>query len=222
MKAAATELPLPDGPIVAVHFTAASFGQEFGGVGSGRMGVGSEDRTEAFRRLYQASYGPLTAYARRRVEPNDADDAVAKVFLIAWRRLEDVPPGDEAVLWLYGVARRVIWEDRRSGRRRDRLMAKLSASHPRTELEAVDADRMDAHRAVRIALAKLRENDREVLRLAEWEDLGPTEVGRVLGCSPNAAAIRLHRAHKRFEKALREVEAGLGEARRAEARGTTR
>jgi RNA polymerase sigma-70 factor (ECF subfamily) len=33
----------------------------------------------------------------------DAADVVAETFLVAWRRLDSVPGGDEARLWLYAV-----------------------------------------------------------------------------------------------------------------------
>jgi RNA polymerase sigma-70 factor, ECF subfamily len=165
------------------------------------------DRTEAFQRLYLAYYRHIAAYARRRLEPHDADDAVAEIFMVAWRRLTDVPEGDSALPWLYGVARRVVSEDRRSRRRQERLLARLSsAAGASGELPWEAMDRVDEHLAVRSALAKLRPNDRELLRLAEWEDLTPVELARVFKCSTNAIAIRLHRAHRRFGHALRSIE----------------
>jgi RNA polymerase sigma factor (sigma-70 family) len=173
------------------------------------------DRKEAFRRLYHACYPPITAYARRRLEPHDADDAVAEIFLVAWRRLGDVPQGDRALPWLYGVARRVLSEDRRSGRRRDRLRARLSSLAPAEDPPEVD--RLDEHLAVQSALARLRPKDQELLRLAEWEELTTGELAQVFECSTNAIAIRLHRAHRRFGQALRSVEDESEGARQREA-----
>jgi DNA-directed RNA polymerase specialized sigma24 family protein len=46
---------------------------------------------------------------------------IAETFLTAWRRLDDVPAGDEARLWLYGVARRMLANQRRGARRRSSL-----------------------------------------------------------------------------------------------------
>jgi RNA polymerase sigma factor (sigma-70 family) len=167
----------------------------------------SGDRKEAFRRLYQAYYRPVAAYARRRLEPHDADDAVAEIFLVAWRRLSDVPPGDLTLPWLYGVARRVVSEDRRSGRRRDRLLARLSTVVRTEDAPNAAMERVDEHVTVQSALARLRPKDRELLRLAEWEELTPVELAHVFRCSTNAIAVRLHRAHRRFGQALRSVEA---------------
>jgi DNA-directed RNA polymerase specialized sigma24 family protein len=66
---------------------------------------------ERFEALYGAHAGAVLAYARRRTSPANADDVMADVFLIAWRRLADVPR-DERV-WLLGVARRVLANQRR-------------------------------------------------------------------------------------------------------------
>jgi RNA polymerase sigma factor (sigma-70 family) len=179
----------------------------------------SGDRKEAFRRLYHACYRPIAAYARRRLEPPDADDAVAEIFLVAWRRLGDVPQGDLALPWLYGVARRVVSQDRRSGRRRDRLMARLSSLAPAEDPPTLQMERLDEHLAIQSALARLRPKDRELLRLAEWEELTTGELAQVFDCSTNAVAIRLHRAHRRFGQALRSVE---DESERTRQRETSR
>ena len=54
-------------------------------------------RREKFRLLYQAAYPRVLGYAlRRTLTPEDAADLVAETFLTAWRRFEELPPGDEA------------------------------------------------------------------------------------------------------------------------------
>ena len=78
----------------------------------------SAARRSRFDRLYEVNSGPILAYALRRVEqPADAADVVANTFLVAWRRLDDIPDGDRARLWLYGTARRVLANHYRSDRR---------------------------------------------------------------------------------------------------------
>jgi len=105
---------------------------------------------------------------------------------------------------LYAVARRVVGQHYRSTQRRGRLVTRLAG------LAGEDHPNVGAgleHQAVHQALARLRPPDQEILRLAEWEDLPPRDIAVVLGCSANAASIRLHRAHRRFEQALRDIEA---------------
>lgn len=134
------------------------------------------------------------AFARRRVDDAAADDVVAETFLVAWRRLDDVPP--RPLPWLYGVAHRVLANHYRGVARHDRLEARVSAVAPRAALPCeVDDD-------VPAAFAGLSPRDREVLALAAWEELDAVEIAVVLGCSPNAAALRLSRARQRFRLAL--------------------
>jgi RNA polymerase sigma factor (sigma-70 family) len=165
-----------------------------------------DKRREAFRRIYEACYRAIAAYARRRLNESDADDVVAETFLVAWRRLEDVPQGDLTLPWLYGVARRVVSDRRRSGSRRDRLTVRLRGLGGQDSMATSDIDRSDDRQVVQLALSRLRPQDQELLRLAEWEELGPTELAAVFGCSANAASIRLHRAHARFRQALAAVD----------------
>ncbi len=164
------------------------------------------DRQDAFQRLYQEHYRAIAAYALRRLRSEDADDLVAETFLVAWRRLEDIPEGDLTRPWLYAVARRTLSQRTRSSRRRDRLMARLKAVRQPEDHGGIEAERIDDQDLVRTALARLRPEDQELLRLAEWEQLGRAELARAFECSPNAIAIRLHRAHRRFSRVLDALE----------------
>jgi RNA polymerase sigma-70 factor, ECF subfamily len=164
------------------------------------------DRKEVFRRVYLAYYPKIVAYARRRLAPEEADDLVADTFLVAWRRLEEIPDGDMTLPWLYGVARRTLSQSARSKRRRERLHTRISSWRSVEEEDTREIDSVEDRQLVRVALSSLRPEDQEVLRLAEWEQLRHAEIAVVLGCSSNAVAIRLHRAHRRFAQALAAVE----------------
>jgi RNA polymerase sigma factor (sigma-70 family) len=153
-----------------------------------------------FRALYADNFPLLLAYALRRVEqPDDAADVVAETFLIAWRRSHELPPDPEVRLWLYGVARRVLANFHRGGVRRERLGERL-----RQRLSAVFATdpgvEVPERLAVRSALARLSEPDREVLMLTAWEGLEPREVATVLGVSASVVRTRLSRARARLRE----------------------
>jgi RNA polymerase sigma factor (sigma-70 family) len=175
-----------------------------------------EDREVAFCSIYQAHFRAIAAYARRRLNPRDAEDAVSETFLVAWRRLEDIPTGDLTLPWLYEVARRVAAQGRRSGRRRDRLLARLSRVE-RSGLVSEPEAALAGDPAVDLALAGLRPKDRELLRLAEWDLVSHADLARIFSCSTNAISIRLHRAHRRFAEALRSAEKQAESARQREA-----
>lgn len=166
--------------------------------------VGSERAEARFEHLYAEHGRALLAYAvRRAADAEDAADVVAETFMVAWRRLEQLPPGESARLWLYGVARQVLRNQRRSERRRERLAERLRRELP----AALDGVRPHASGtgAVRSALARLGPEDQEILRLCGWEELTPSEIATVLGISHVAARSRLHRARHRLRDALQRV-----------------
>lgn len=156
---------------------------------------------DEFAAVYAKTYQSLLGYALRRCHsPDDAADVVAETFTVAWRRADDLPPGDEARLWLYGVARRVLANHLRGERRHAIKTAML-----RDELAAAPAAAAPPLEGTPVAqvFGDLPDGDRELLALVAWEGLGNAEIAKVLGCSRNAVSIRLHRARKRFARALR-------------------
>jgi RNA polymerase sigma-70 factor (ECF subfamily) len=125
----------------------------------------------------------------------DADDVVAETLTVVWRRLDEVPT-DAAVAWTFGVARRVLANQRRSTGRRLRLIERVR----RTQeiLPAHEVDDTDLTEA----LDRVSSDDREILHLWAWEQLTPREMAVVLEITANAASLRLHRAKGRLADAM--------------------
>ncbi len=160
------------------------------------------DHEERFRALYAEHFDAMLAYATRRVDqPHDAADVVADVFLVAWRRVDALPTGDDARLWLYGVARKIVFNQRRSRQRRDRLGVRLR-SQLVDRVERDPSDESLQRLTVQAALACLGELDREVLTLTIWEELEPREIAAVVGSNAQAVRTRLSRARARLRDAL--------------------
>lgn len=158
-----------------------------------------------FGQLYRDQGRAILAYALRRVEdPEDAADVVAETFLVAWRRLDEVPMDPGARLWLFAVARRVLANLHRAERRRTRLGERI-AETLRTELASGPAPRGEAAEVLR-AMGELGADDRELLLLVSWEELSPGEAAKVLGVSALAARSRLHRARRRLRALLEQRE----------------
>lgn len=148
-------------------------------------------RRSRYEALFGAVYEPLQRYVRRRCPADSADDVVAKVLLVLWQRLDDVPP-EAPVAWSYGVARRCLANERRSSRRRLALVGRLEATYAPPVPVASDDPDLD------LALGRLSPDDRELVRLWAWERLAPSEIAAVLDITANAASIRLHRAKARL------------------------
>jgi len=167
------------------------------GVGNARPPT--VDGASRIAELLAAYERRVLAYALRRAKTDaDAEDAAAETFAIAWRKIDVIPA--DALPWLLAVARRVIANQRRSGRRRAWLIERLGR-HPGSALELPAADDPEDGPAI-AALGRLRDDDQELLRLVAWEELDHQTIAATLGISPNAVAIRLHRARKRFRDEL--------------------
>jgi RNA polymerase sigma factor (sigma-70 family) len=165
---------------------------------------GDGERRRRFDALFASYSSDVVAYCSWRAgSASDAQDAVAEVFLTAWRRLDDLPEGDAARVWLYATARRVIANQRRSSRRRVALHERLAREALSVQQEpAPDREETLVHEALR----RLGPRDREVLLLAEWEGLSPAQIAAVLGCLTVTARGRLHRARGRFRNAYEELQ----------------
>ena len=167
-----------------------------------------------FQEIYREHAGRVLTYGRRRgVSASDAEDLVADVFLVAWRRREELPA--EPLGWLLGVARRVLANRQRGEGRRDALVERLkhrtiSAGEP-PEGEESDPEVLGA-------LALLDARDRELLELLAWDGLTRVQIAAVFGVSTGAVAVRIHRARRKLAKALAQAEmtAGSGAGLRPE------
>lgn len=166
-----------------------------------------------FTELFERHHGDVWRYVARRIGGSDVGDVVAEVFLVAWRRLGDVPAGS-ALPWLYGVARLVLSNEAR-GQRRWRELALRVAAEPDRSVTVDHADEVVSQRDVAVAFGRLSAADQEVLRLVAWERLSVAEAAVVLGQSRATCAMRLMRARRRLRTQLGMVGDGTQQARRA-------
>jgi RNA polymerase sigma-70 factor, ECF subfamily len=160
-------------------------------------------RANRFEVLFREHYPAVRAYASRRATEELAQDVIAETFLIAWRRFDELPA--DPLPWLYGVARRVLANQRRSAGRGEALERKLAFSAP-PDVPGDLAEQVGDAELMRLALARLSEHDREALMLVAWEGLEGARAARSAGCSRGAFAVRLHRARSRLAAELGDLE----------------
>jgi len=159
--------------------------------------VTPEEQRSRFRALFDENHLPLLAYALRRTsDATDAAEVLADTMLVAWRRIDDVPLGDESRPWLYGVARRVLGNRQRADGRLRRLAQRLALEVG--ELVVHPTEHVPDQLWVRAALRALDDVDREVLTLTAWEGLTPGELAVALGIPAATARTRLYRARARL------------------------
>lgn len=158
----------------------------------------SEPAEQRFEQLWTDHAPAVVRYARRHVLPDDVEDVVAETFVVAWRRLDEVPAF--GLPWLLGVARGVSANARRARRRRDALTERIGAQpveDPAWPVGGPDDE-------VTAALHRLSDADRELLTLLAWDGLSHEEAAEALGCSRGALKVRLHRTRRRFAALLGE------------------
>lgn len=170
-------------------------------------------RSKRFEAIFAATHRPVLAYALRRTETSsEAEEAVSETFLVAWRRLEQVP--EPSLPWLLGTTRKVLANQRRSEKRR-------TPAGPNVDIEGLQLNRHEAtlperlgeQEAFAAAFASLGDRDREVLALIAWDGLEVREAAAAMGCSAPNFSLRLHRARRRLLAALRANGHSLAESR---------
>jgi len=166
----------------------------------------SPDSEQRFSDIYRANQAHVYAYFKRRTGLESAQDGTAETFLVAWRRLDRVPDGERALPWLYSVARRVLANQYRSKRRRERLSDRVRsvAADPPPTPETIVVRRREEQK-VHDAVSRLRPDDQELLRLAVWEELPHRLIAEALNCSPHAVDQRIHRASRRLARELKDA-----------------
>ena len=163
----------------------------------------SPSEVPSLEALFKAHHRAVLAYCARRAAPADAWDAASDVFVVASRRIDDLPPVDEARPWLYGVAYRVLANQRRGTQRRQRLDRRVAGTSIAIGAPADEPIlRAERERQAIEALERLAAADREIIRLSLWEELNPAQIASVLGISRNAVDQRYSRAKKRLAKEL--------------------
>jgi RNA polymerase sigma-70 factor (ECF subfamily) len=167
--------------------------------------VPESEQVDRFTTLYRKHYRQVYAYAVTRASRQLADEVVADVFLVAWRRFAAIPRS-APLPWLLAVARNVVRERFRVEARRQAVTAEMRAWFDNTDLIVADvADGVAERAAVLTALARLSEEDRELLTLIAWHGLTPGQAARVLGCSTATYFVRLHRARRRLQAGIAAV-----------------
>ncbi len=112
-----------------------------------------DDEVAEFDALYGAHVDAVFAYVLARMSPDRAREIVEETFLVAWRRFADIP--GEPRPWLFGVARRVLANERRGDDRREALGLRIRASRASELLGEDPANEVANRDAALTALGRL-------------------------------------------------------------------
>lgn len=162
------------------------------------MPANVDHRRSQFEALFLEHATAVHRYVRRRASEADVEDVVADVFVIAWRRFEEIPDGYE-LPWLFRTAWNVLAN-------RHRKFVELPFEElPEHPEEGDIADTVLEDVTLQRAWRTLGARDREVLRLVAWEGLDGRGLADALGISVSGAGVALSRARERFANACRSL-----------------
>ncbi len=161
------------------------------------------NETDRFRAVFRQSYADVVRFAQRRTSADRAEDIAAETFLVAWRRVDDLPSTlDDARAWLFGISRNVLLNERRGQNRTASLavrLADVSAALPQqADTAEIVATRMD----IATAWSLLSDAESEVLGLSVFDQLSSEHAAQVLGISAGAFRVRLSRARATLRQHL--------------------
>jgi RNA polymerase sigma-70 factor, ECF subfamily len=167
-----------------------------------------------FDEIYARYAGFVRRSIRRLGVPETAVDDVAQdVFLVVYRRLPSFEGRSSMKTWLFAIVRRVIADYRRARVRRNAFLSiQLTSLDPRATRDAAGMGPLDAAlwaeevRVVQGALSSMSDAHREILVLADVEQMPATEIAGVLGENLNTIYSRIRAARREFE---RRVSAGM-------------
>jgi RNA polymerase sigma factor (sigma-70 family) len=153
------------------------------------------------REFLRATSPDLLRYFERRVDPrDDAADLLSETLLIAWKKVDGTTGWElnRRRTWIYTIAAHVLTNHRRTVRRRKSLADALRSTIRNTP-QAPDDSEMGA---VRDAVSRLPDSQRELVRLVHWDGLSLNEAAEVLGLNASTARSRYGVAKKSLREAL--------------------
>lgn len=166
-----------------------------------------ENCDQALARLYAAYATPVFQWVRGLGVPSEArEDAVHDVFLAVHKSWDNFEGRSHERTWIYGITINIARRHRWKFRRREEKKARFQ------ELRPSENENPDPFEVVRLqqsvellenVLNRLTAKEREVYYSVEFADVRVVEFARLKNISESAAYSRLHKARKRFEKALR-------------------
>lgn len=157
---------------------------------------------EGFGELFDAYYERIYAYAFRRVGSREtAEDIAASVFEDALKGIKRLRwQNKPLVAWLYKIAARRVADHYRQPQHAELSDAAISTG----DAPGIALEQEEEFAAVRNAMGRLGESDRELIRLVYFDELDRAEIAGILNCTSNSLYVRLHRALERLERILKD------------------
>jgi RNA polymerase sigma-70 factor (ECF subfamily) len=157
----------------------------------------SDDRIDLPRLIDESKRALFAYFTRRVVSTDDAADLTGEVLLTMWRKADAMPvePVD-ARMWMFGIARNVLANHRRSLSRNRKLSDRLKGE------ALISGDSRPVRDDVWEALEALPAGDREIIQLVHWDGFSLVEAAKILGKKPATVRSKYSRARAKLRADL--------------------
>ncbi|XCB30710.1 sigma-70 family RNA polymerase sigma factor [Arcanobacterium hippocoleae] len=154
-------------------------------------------------------------------KPQDAEDLVQDTYLKAFAAFHQYKPGTNIKAWLYRILHNTFISNYRKSQRRPQEASGAeiedwqeykAASHHPIGLESAEVQALEnlPNEEIRQAFAKLPEDRRQVVHLADIEGFSYQEIAEIMGTPIGTVMSRLNRGRKQLREILRDYAAELG------------
>lgn len=162
---------------------------------------------EAFARIYDLYIDPVYRYVYYRVNSAEAEDLVETVFLKVWENIRQYRPKQRSFsAWIFRIAHNLVVDHYRSFK--DRAFDEIDPQLPdqsRQHNPIKNTQNTLNNEVLKKALAKLKEQYREIILYKFINELSNTEIAGILGRSEGSLRILQFRALKALKKELEEM-----------------
>lgn len=163
----------------------------------------------AFEKLYEV-YGPrVFRFAIRMVrEETKAEEVVNDVMFEVWKSAGRFEARSKPSTWILGIARfRALNAIRGKKLETQELDDALPIADPSEDAGEL-LDRRSQVEQVKVALAQLSPEHREVVELTYFQGCSYKEIAKIAGCPEGTVKTRMYHAKRRLEPILAVVAAG--------------
>lgn len=165
---------------------------------------------ELFAAIFDRHFSAIHRYLARRLSPADADELAGEVFRIAFEKRRGYDPSRSSALpWLFGITSNLVLKHHRRESRALRAMARehsaiVPLQRSREWENDVDArlDAAQSHKLVVAALARLKDDERELVLLAAFADLSYRELAEATGLPEGTVRSKLSRSKHKLRERL--------------------
>jgi len=171
--------------------------------------VRGESAKNRFEQLYRQWYDSVFYFVLRRIGSDDAqaraEDVTHETFVTVWRRFDAVPSDpDQAIAWIYGIARNHLMHDQRGNTRRQALAVRVSTGGAVAEVVGSSSpdDVAISQLTFRNCWQRLTAAEQEAISLAAFEDISATHAAAILDISLSAYKSRLNQGRTKLRRLL--------------------